>query len=310
MIPENNNLAGYQLVTSPSGPDQSATGANVAWNFNDLVAVTETVTEVMLASSEEIASYPGSTLTVKTTTNGGGTTYYFLAVDDIGGTSLTGAETSSVTLNYTTNNGFIGTFPLSYGYTNTDVVAGTFEASGVAGTFSGTATSTVDAYGTLTVNEGSANNTPVTRLKTVQQLNLTYMGIPVGTLNQTVYSYYNNNLQPLGPVFRSITNHIVVPLNNIDETQTTLESYDASLLGMPAAQLPNSIAIAPNPVGSILHLAGDAEITNITITDTAGRVVLQANAANDVPVSHLSTGIYYVSATANNTVKTLKMVKE
>jgi len=309
LVPEDPNQVGYHIVTSASGPDQSAAGANIIWNFNDLVAETETVTEVMMASAEEIASYPGSTLTVKTTITGGSTTYYYLAVNDIGGTSLTGAQTSSVVLNYNTNNGFIGTFPLSFGFTNTDAVAGSFEAGGVSGTFTGTATSTVDAYGTLTVNEGSANNTAVTRLKTVQELTLIYMGIPAGTLTQTTYSYYNNEMVSTGPIFRSITNHLNVPLMNLDETQSTIESYDASILSLPEVTGTAKILIAPNPVNDVLHIAGSDDITALTVVDAAGRTVLQS-AGNDVSVSHLSSGIYYVSATAGNAVKTLKMVKQ
>ncbi|MES2484401.1 MAG: hypothetical protein V4581_00410, partial [Bacteroidota bacterium] len=256
LVPENTNQVGYQLVTSASGPDQSAAGASMVWNFNDLVAETETVTEVIIASPEEIVAYPGSTLTVKTTTTGGGTTYYYLSVDDAGGTSLTGVQTSSIVLNYNTNNGFIGTFPISYGFTNTDAVAGTFEASGVTGTFTGTAVSTFDAYGTLTVNEGSADNTAVSRLKTVQELTLIYMGIPAGTLTQTTYSYYNNDMVSTGPIFRSITNHINVPLMSINETQSTHESYDASILSTPQVAAVANLSIAPNPVNDVLHFTG------------------------------------------------------
>jgi len=300
----------YALVTSASGPDQATAGANVAWNFNDLVQVTTTATSVLPATAADIADYPGSTHTVKTVTQGGNTTYYYIAVNDIGGTAITGAETSAVTLNYSTNNGFLGNFPLTYGFTNTDDVAGTFDANGTAGTFTGTAVSTVDAYGTLTVNEGYANNTAVTRLKTVQNLTLIYNGIPVGTLTQTIYSYYNSTVLGSGPLFRSISTTINVPVLSINQTQNSLESYEATSMGTVGLTPVASLSIAPNPVKDMLHFAGNAEVSNVILTDAAGRIVLQSATANDISVSHLSAGIYYATVTAGSGFTTLKMVKD
>ena len=304
----------YLLVDSETPIDQSAAGANVVWNFNGLVEYTQSYTSVIIPSVADVAEYPTTNWKVQTRTisgNGENITNYFLNVNDIGGTSLTGAEASGIVLNYSTNNAFLGDFPLSYDYTNTDQVAGTFEGQGVEGTFTGTGTVTVEAYGTLTVNEGIANATPVTRLKTVQNLTLNYLGFPIGTLTQTIYSYYNTDVLATGPIFRSITTHVVVESAGVDQTVSSLESYEATALNVKDVTLPlNKLSIIPNPVNNVLHFEGDKNINSVSITDVSGKIVLTANASNDINVSALRSGVYFVLAQTETGVKVTKIVKQ
>ncbi|KGO86440.1 hypothetical protein Q765_11210 [Flavobacterium rivuli WB 3.3-2 = DSM 21788] len=299
----------YTFVSSPTPIDQSATGANIAWIFNQLVDEGQSSTRVIVPTEAEVNTFPGSTMLVRTTA-GNNVTNYYLATTAAGGYSLTGFQAGGMELNYSSNNGFLGDFPLSYGFTNTDDVAGTFEGMGAEGFFTGTGVTTVDAYGTLTVNVGTANATPVTRLKIVQDIDLTYLGFPVGTVNQTIYSYYGANLTT-GPVFRSISTTLNIPiLNIVNQTTTTHESYTATALGTTALTKNNTTIIAPNPVANVLHFAGDKAITGVTITDASGRVVLQNKAGNDIAVSHLSTGVYYVAVQSANGTEVQKMIKQ
>jgi len=298
---------GYELFTSPTTIDQGSGGASVEWNFTDLVSVGQSGTQVFLPTPEELIEYPGSTLVVSTVMTGGETNYY-LSVNDAG-TSLTGAVTSGAVLNYT-DNAFIGDFPLAYGYTNTDAVAGTFEMDGIEGTFTGTANVSLDAYGSLSVNDADAIN--VTRLKTVQELTLIYMGIDIGTVTQIMHSYYTSlaGLATGGPIFRSITNHVVVPSLSIDETTNAYELYTATL-GINNPKLPsNKLSIVPNPVNNIVHFEGSAVVNTVTITDVTGKIVLTANEANNVDVSTLNPGIYFVSAQSDKGVAVTKIVKQ
>jgi hypothetical protein len=64
------------------------------------------------------------------------------------GTSITGVSQGDIILNYSGTNSFVGLFPMSFGINNSGAVSGTFTYQGTNGTFTGTATSTVDAYGT------------------------------------------------------------------------------------------------------------------------------------------------------------------
>ena len=310
LIPGSTEGDGYILVNAPANFDESASGANAIWNFNGLENGVLSSTVVVSPSDADVATYPGTTMLVETTA-GESVTKYFFAGGGSADTSLTGFETSGMSLNYSTNNAFIGSFPLSYGYTNTDDVAGTFTGMGFSGTFTGTGTTTVDGYGSLIADIISAGDdgVPVTRLKTEQNLSLIYLGAPVGTLMQTIYSYYYGVLVN-GPVFRSVKTTLSVPILGLNQTTHTLEGYLETVLNLNPIAVNNKTIIAPNPVANILHFAGDTTITGVTITDASGRVVLQSKAGNDIAVNHLSTGVYYVAIQSATGTEVQKMVKQ
>lgn len=306
LIPEDDNITHYLLVNSSTPIDQSAMGANMVWNFDNLAVITNTATSVMAPSSTDLANYPGTTMVVETNTEGGNPTYYYLS-DTGQGTNIRGAKTSQITLTYTAG-GLIGNFPMSANEQVWGSVSGTFEGNGIQGTFSGNAGSSADAYGTLTVNQGFTDTKNVTRLRTDQFLTLKYMGIPVGTLDQTIYSYYSADLVA-GPVLRSITTHIVVTSAGIDQTQSTLEVYDQATNGVADHKALAKIVIAPNPVKDVLHFEGNDEIDSVRIIDTAGRVIANGK-TNDIQVSQLPAGIYQVLVSSQSGSEVLKMVKQ
>ena len=310
--PFNPDLSPYTLATSSPELDQSAMGENVIWNFNNLAGYGNSVTTVEEATSEQQATFPGSTLTVSTTSETEIVSEFYLANDISGSVSVIGASSNGLTLNYITNNFNLGNFPKSYGNTAiSDEVAGTFDGNGVNGTFSGIGTVSVDGYGVINTNigiSGQPQTLTVTRLKIEQNLNLYFSGVPVGTLTQVMYSYYSISPQD-EPIFRTLTATVNIPAFGINETQQSIEVYADPSMGIDYTASLTKVAIAPNPVNDVLHIGGSNDITAITVVDTAGRMVLQST-GNDVSVSHLSSGIYYVSATAGNAVKTLKMVKQ
>lgn len=308
------NTAGnaYIVATQETPLDESAAGANVTWNFNGLEEDTRSATVVTTPSADDIAEYPGTTMLVETTTQvtgGQNVTRYFLMGSTTGSTSLTGFEVSGMELNYT-DNAFIGQFPLSYGYNNSDLIAGTFSGLGVQGTFTGTGTSTVDAYGTLNVDLGFSEGVQVSRLKATQNISLTYLGFPAGTLTQTIYSYYSPAILADGPVFRTITITLVAPLLGINQTSYNVEVYNQEALGTGKPARINNMVIAPNPVADVLHLSGNAVVTGVTITDLSGRTVLQSKASNDISVSHLSAGVYNVAVQSETGSQTIKMIRK
>ena len=302
----------YALVSSQT-IDETQTGENIAWNFNDLQFIANTHTQFRPVTTEETTQYPQANYVVETYIDGQeDPTRYILSIDDnmLSDFSLAGADMGSYNLVYT-DMGFIGDFPLSYGYTNTDDVAGTFTLETVSGTFTGTATVSVDAYGTLSVNQGMADNLPVARLKAIQLLELSLSGMPIGTVEQTLYQYYSTNggdMNP-NPYFRSINMHLTVPALLIDETTQTYESYIGTTAGVQSFSKSN-FAIAPNPVADVLHFEGEAVINSVSITDASGRIVLKSNSSNNIQVSHLSSGIYYVNIEGDNGSQVIKMLKK
>lgn len=298
----------YTIVGSDTDFNQAAsTGANVNWNFNDLLIGGFTSTKVIAPSASDIATFPGSNMQVQITTQTANVTRYFFAQNGNGAISLTGAQTDNYILNYNTNNALIGTFPASYGYTSTDDVAGTLLVTNYNTTFTGTSTTTVDGYGTLTTNFGSTNGDAVTRVKNVQNLNLFLGGIPIGTATQTMYSYYSDTLLT-GPVFRNIEVNIVVPAGGIDYNFSNYELHNSLTASTPQV-VKNKAVLTPNPVNDVLHFAGVENISNITVIDATGRTVLTGT-GNDIAAYSLSAGIYYATAQTETGKQTVKFIKK
>jgi hypothetical protein len=301
----------YYVLTSSTPLDQSATGANVTWNFDQLSLAGTSFYDNVAPTADEMASYPNTTIvTINTTTVGLMTTVSQAYFDTSGATAFTGVQSTDLNLSYT-NNAIIGDFPLTYGYTNTDAVVGTYSYTTYSGTFTGTITSEVDAYGTLITNDFNGTgiqNDPVTRLKVTQILNLNLGIIPnVGTVTLTNYHYYRagDNF----PFFTSADTTIDVPLLGLNQSATALESAVPVLLGTPSFTLVNKIVIAPNPVNDQLSVLGnDLPIRSLEITDVNGRIVGRSN-NNVFNTSTLSKGAYFVKVETDSGTTLKKFIK-
>jgi Secretion system C-terminal sorting domain len=301
------NTYTYKLAESTTLLDESAAGENVSWDFSNLTEGGDSYTATTAATTTDFPT----TNTLVETTGDFDATQFFLNNATGGGTYVTAVSSNGILLDYSTNNAFLGTFPKAYGAAATsDAVAGSFTYGENSGTFTGTCTTSVDGYGTLTTNVGTTPaGTPVTRLKIVQNLSLVSLGFPIGTVTQTMYSYYAASPAD-APVFRTLTLVMNFPLLGVNnEASQSIESHNEPQVGTQQFTA-NNIAIAPNPVANVLHFTGDAQITKVTITDAAGRQVLQQAAANDVNVSGMSAGVYYVTAQTANGVATQKIVKQ
>ncbi len=297
----------YYDVVIPATPiDQSATGENLTWNFNSLTIVGASTTQTYASATAE---FPNTTALVRTESsiNGQETVNDIYLTQPESGSAITGVTFGDAVLSYS-DNGFIGAFPLNYGYNNEDAVEGTFTGFGAEGTFTGTATVQVDAYGSFTASVGVVPaNTTVTRLKITQNLQFAAGFLQLGSATQTINSYYSSQ-STTDPVFRTITTSLNLPLIGVNDTTT---SYEILGVVMSTNQFSeNKTIIAPNPVADVLHFSGEAKVTGVTITDLAGRIVLQSNAANDISVSHLSAGIYNVAVQQTSGVSNQKIIKQ
>ena len=305
----------YTVVTGSI--DQSASGASTSWNFSNLVATGTINTDAHTpATITEAITYFGTTTVSTITPSPSGSTVEIYTKDAANAISITGAVRDGLDLNYISDNAFIGTFPLSFGYSNTDDVAGSFSYSIASGSFSGTMTTEVDASGTLSipdVGEGAYIGN-VTRLKTMQSLSLTISILPVGTATQTTYNYYDNSSGAL--VFRSTTVTINVTIlgNVIIYDETIMESYTPSTLNISETTISdNYLNIYPNPVNRVLNLDlnNNTIIKNISISDITGRQVLNKKSTDKtLSVDQLKAGIYILSVTTDSGIISKKFIKQ
>ena len=304
----------YSVVSSGTAIDQSASGANQVWNFDQLSEVGTSNYTKSAPTSGEATTYPGTTTVILGTFTPSATSQLF--TKSVANTvSITGLLAAGLQLNFSTNNALLGTFPLGYGYNNTDTVAGTYNYTTYAGTFTGNIVTSVDAFGTLTRNVGGISPSNVTRLKTVITISLNYgFFTNVGTITQTSYSYFSTTSTGFnGPLFRSVTTSAVVPLASIDQTDTTMESFAAVVLGVTTNLKENQIQIAPNPLKDRLYLNTDTNtiVNSTTIVDLNGRIVLRPTLIEQTyDVSQLQKGVYFINFNTNKGIVTKKIIKE
>lgn len=309
--PQDNSL--YKIVQSAAGIDQTTSGANVSWNFTDFIEIGSSSDLNLNPTTNEVSTYPNTDKVTKNTStlNSIVSDSYMYSKNNNNQISITGLVNPSITLNFSTNNAIVGTFPMNYGYTNSDSMAGTYVYGTYNGTFSGTINTIVDAYGTLnmTIN-GVQSNYTVTRLKSTQSLSLNYSIFPnVGTIVQTVYTYYEAGNS--SPIFRSTETVVNVPLQGIvDETTTVMEKFDG-VLSNSAFDSNQSIAY-PNPMRDLLYLSdySDSSIAKISLTDMRGRIVLSLlKPSQTIDVSGLESGLYLLEVQTDKGIQTQKVLK-
>ncbi|MGY0393003.1 T9SS type A sorting domain-containing protein [Bizionia sp. KMM 8389] len=306
-------MSSYAIVEASPDLNQTAAGAGLVWNFTNLNALGTNVDTYTSPTSSELTTYPGTT-TVLNVSMGGLISSKIFAKDVGGVLSLTGATMSDIVLNYNSDNASLGAFPKSFGASNSDALSGSFTGMGISGTFSGTIQTTVDAHGTLNMNDigQGAYSASVTRLKMVQNLSITYILPNIGSIVQTSYFYYENSTGNL--VFRSNNINISVPIASISDNITVYESFLTNPLSVESHVNPvTDIILYPNPVSDMLYLQFNKSnpVTSIRIFDTNGRLVLQnIGALKALDVSKLQSGLYTVAMQTESGQITKKFLKK
>lgn len=315
-------IAGYYSIPNssfgiidPNTVLNQTSGANQTWNFTNLVKIGQSTDLYTTPTTQETTTYPGttSTLTINSVVNITNTTNNLFTRNISNQISITGIKGVDYEINYNTNNALIGTFPLNYGYNNVDNVSGSFVYDTNSGTFTGTITTSVDAYGTLNTNDigFGAFSGNVTRLTTVQNLNLSSGPFTnVGTASQTTYNYYNSSNGYL--VFRYSTININVPLLSLNETSTSIENFQTILLSRTENELDRSITIFPNPIKSefdIQNVSGIG-IESVRILDLQGKEILKTNSSEKINLSNLSSGMYLAIIETEKGTINKKIIKE
>lgn len=123
---------------------------------------------------------------------------------------------------------------------------------------------------------------------------LTRSGIALPSLGLHVFNIrVKDNTGQWGPVFR-----------NVVSVQTSLDTPSVDL---------KSFTLYPNPVKDLLNISFAETITSVEIYNLLGQqVIVKSPNANEaiIDVSNLGSGTYLVRVYANDTVKTLKVIKE
>jgi hypothetical protein len=69
------------------------------------------------------------------------------------------------------------------------------------------------------------------------------------------------------------------------------------------------LKVIPNPAQQSISIVSNKFISNISIVDMAGRMVIQSAENKNIDVSFLNSGIYFLQANSNNEIIRTKFVK-
>lgn len=279
--------------------NNSATGNNATFNNTGLTAGTASVSNYVAPTASEISTFPGTTIKM---TGNGSTAYYKATASKL---EITGLVTPDATLNFITNNGTYISYPAAFGYSENDTAAGTFTSSSGSGNFTGTIAITADAAGTLLI--GSKTYSNVLRIKSVQNLNLTIFGFPVGSVSNTSYAYYDN-LHKF-PLLNTTT--AVVTFQGNPQTTNVAQALNETFLSVSDVNLKEKMSIYPNPAKNFIRMKGDVpEGSLISIYSLEGKIVKTIRyKSGDIDISDLPVSSYFVEVSDSKKTEKTKFIK-
>ncbi|KQS89198.1 T9SS type A sorting domain-containing protein [Chryseobacterium sp. Leaf394] len=280
-------------------PDHSSAGANTVFNNSTLTQGGVSPGTYSAPTAAEIGLYPGSTLKY---VNSGTTVFYKQTAAKL---EITALVTADATINLSANNGTFISYPTNYGLNENDTASGTFSAQGFNGNVSGNINISADAWGTLLIGSKTYNN--VLRVKSVQNFAMTVFGFPAGTVVNTSYAYYDSAHK--APLFTT-TNAVITIGTNAPQNSNVAQGLNEIYLAVKDIQLKSKFEFYPNPATDVVHFR-NSEDANVVIYNAEGKVLKQSRKADEIQVSDLPSGVYFITADKNSTLsETKKLIKK
>lgn len=285
----------YRLDTSAyaTGLPTGITGTNCVWNYSLLSGVFPVVVDSFLAPSAapNASANPGATF-VQHRSNPVVYTFYKSGNQQ---TELLGGYSPTLTLTFT-NTAIIASYPVSYGYSSSDDVGGTFKYNNSSnGAGIGSISVTANGLGTLNfANNISIHN--VLCLKSVEIVTLSAGILPFGTFNQTIYNYYMPgkkfpvlNITYSTYQFLAGTPTITAFVYGSNDYFTVAGIHEQS-------QTDENYRAFPNPFSDHLSInAADAVGENeYTFYDVRGKEILKTRSLEDERPEQLDAGVYFL----------------
>jgi hypothetical protein len=288
----------------------SNTGTNQVWDFSALTTntVVDVVTFTTVASTPNGANY--STATLADDDAQGAYNYYKSTATQY---EVVGLEDPNLSLNLS-NSAIAAIWPVSMGYSNTDVFSGTASTTAGNGTATGTINTIASGTGTLML-PGGLSFTNVLQVKASQRVHVSLaFGLITATVVSTDYNYYHASQKfPL----------LTVSYNDISGALTsntgTVKVNNLLITGINKLSSNDLLTVFPNPAKNDINIKLNnkfSENCEVTIYNAFGQVVKSSLLGNSADISShiciddLSSGIYTVKTNIGNKVAFRKIIKE
>jgi hypothetical protein len=300
----------YKLDTAAYnvGLPLNIAGANVVWDFSLLTGIFPVISDTIISPAAAISgsAYPAATYCQKRNE----IYTFFKSVSSPSQTELLGAYSPTLSLTFT-NTAIIATYPVSYGYTKTDVVSGSCKLGTTNGACNGSITVLADGTGTVIFPFGNTF-TNVLRVRSVQELTVSSGLFPIGSINQYIYSYYAPGKKyPILTVQYQKYQFIAGT-----PTITTLVSGNGNYFSVAGMEEETSRfdhhLLAPNPFQSSLTLTAELKkgLQHIYLYGPTGELVLSAEATTDIDTEALPPGIYLAEVQTRSGIHFQKLIKQ
>ncbi|MCC6703175.1 MAG: T9SS type A sorting domain-containing protein [Fluviicola sp.] len=297
------------FVTNYAG----TTGTGVTWDYSNIQGVlgeVKTIEVLDPSATPEGANFAGSTKALDIPNFI--TTYISSTASARNSQGFTFVEPSFGTINVIldTDDELLMNYPYAVTNSLVDAVSGTASAS--LGDFpaTGSAQTTVDGSGTLILNSTTTHNN-VLRFKITDNISANTGILGVVTMQREQYEYYDlaNSSMPL-----FIHAQLVITISGTPQSlNLVLSSAQPDTYLSVANNELAGVAVYPNPANELVTIKGLTSEGTAQIVDLQGKVVRSAavNAGVDtIAISDLNAGVYVMTISTENGVKTQRLVVE
>ena len=270
---------------NPSGLSPGNAGANQTWDFSGLTLTTDNVTmnKIPVATAANYNDFPNSSYCLKFTVNNIDVQYIYLSLSNSGleslGSSIRIDDTATFENIKYTDSEIIFQFPYTYNMVINDTYQSTTDTNPTS------VTSVYDAYGTLSTPFGTYTN--VIRVKTTRETSVSYNWYQTKPFSFIMSGDFTDN------------GYINVYNNTTG-------------LGVNPIEPKKAMAVFPNPAHTELNIQLPAQqiLDRLAITDITGKIVLkQDQNLNQINVSHLANGLYFIEAHSGKEKYVTKFIK-
>ncbi len=299
------------------------TGTNQMWNFSAYSKSTASNAEVAVSFSNAVAvssssAFPGCNL-VEVYGSGATNSYYRTSATQY---EFLGQNGGNSTINFT-NSAIVAVWPIAYGYTNADPIAGSVTAGTINTNASGNVTVSATGSGSLTLPGGNTL-TDVLQVRAVQRLSgvVTFSSIPVTvTITITNFQYYHSSEK--FPIVNVSYQKISLPtlFSSFAPPQTVALSINAKApIGIKETFLnASNLVLYPNPAKNEVYLrlndlsfvTGEVSLYNALGERISYKIINQAQIKEEsISLNGLASGIYYLKLKTEKGIITKKIIKE
>jgi hypothetical protein len=300
----------YRIDTSayPNGLPNNVTGNGVVWDFTKMLGSFPILFDSILnpSTAPSYSSFPQSTYAMR---RGALNTFYKSSTAP-SQTELLGFYSPTLTITFT-NSAIALIYPVNYGYSNSDVVSGSFKTSSNTGASNGNINVVADGTGTLNL-PGGVTFTNVLRVKSVEQLTLTSGLFPLGTINQTIYSYFAPG-KKYPVIYCQYNSYQLLAGTPIVTTDINGDFDYFTAVGLRSNSFGKSeFKVSPNPFQDKIQIKGLDVTTEfqLQLFDATGRLIQTAKQVNDIDGRDLPSGVYLLEIKTVSGVYFQKLIKE